>query len=116
MIGVGVMDHSIDNDAKQLIEARMTNVHSKDSFESEDKLQLRYTVGRGKVNLAWKGQPGDPIVLKENGEVKCLIGIASFNVIQNDDDDDYGNHTVFTSASIMKNWIWRQIKFLHKLQ
>ena len=109
VIGIGPSYSDEDRQAKQLLEANMTFIS--ESFDVRDKLQLEYTIKDDRS--VWVGQPGDPIVLKEEGQVKCLIGIASFNARRT--HSGYRRyHTIFTSALTLRNWIWRQIKLFHK--
>ena len=112
LIGLGerIQNRHVNNHAKQLVEAEMTEVFAYNSSEVDVELQLKYT---SDFSVIWSSLHGNPLVHKKNGQVKCLIGIASFS--SNYSTFYHGYHTVFTSAPLMRNWIWRQIRFLRKV-
>ena len=102
-------------DSRQLMEARLRENESCVKYEWNDglfrRVQLCYS------NTAngpkWDGEVGGPLVAKPQRRVRCLIGISTFNHACSSDRTCYQNE--FTSAIVLRNWIWRQICLLNKL-
>ena len=60
------------------------------------------------THYACNGYPGGPLVDKENGKPRCLIGVSSFNA-ERCDNPNYSS--VFTAAAVFKTWIEAQVTF-----